>query len=175
VLIVAPDGEVLETLDGPSPVAIPTQLSPILADAAKPVLLVHNHPASTGLSESDLALLAHPGVRTVIAVGHDGSLYQASMNVRIDSASFERSVYDVACTLLEEAMHWEKVPFDPHIAQENFAHLVALVLARAGVIEYRAALAGSRRTLWDTQLVFDRIVRSVGDELKKRWERAARP
>jgi SPP1 gp7 family putative phage head morphogenesis protein len=45
------------------------------------VVLTHNHPLSTSFSDSDLALLMdNPQVKTIIAGGHDGTVYKLSIS-----------------------------------------------------------------------------------------------
>lgn len=44
------------------------------------VVLTHNHPLSTSFSDDDLALLMNnPQIKTIIAAGHDGTVYKLSI------------------------------------------------------------------------------------------------
>src|SRR5262245_42866836 len=94
LLVVMESGQIVETVDGTETrIDFPRRLQPYLADARNPVTLVHNHPAGIGLSAKDLDMLARPGVRRIIAVGHDGSLYEASAGPLADPAARESCQY----------------------------------------------------------------------------------
>jgi hypothetical protein len=111
---------------------------------------VHNHPGNTGLSEPDLYQLGHPGVARVIAVGNDGSLYEARRGAAFDAATFERLVYPAARAALKRRLAQSTelcVKLDDRI-NTHFAHALALSLAKAGVIEYRAQLDPQREAAW---------------------------
>ena len=43
------------------------------------IVFAHNHPENTGLSDDDVAILSHPSIKEIHAVGHDGKTYSMSV------------------------------------------------------------------------------------------------
>jgi hypothetical protein len=149
LLVVAQSGETIDTVDGSkSHVNFPSRLRPYLANAQNPITLIHNHRAGTGLNSNDLDLFARPGVQRIIAVTQDGSFYEASAAPPIDPATLKPCLYDHAQKALERALQYHRQLFEWYAVDENYGHLVALVLSRAGAISYRATLGGYRRLSW---------------------------
>jgi hypothetical protein len=106
------------------------------------VILIHNHPHERGLSVADLGQLTKVGVAAVIAIGHDGSLYGASIEVQRHTSvmEFVRSAVTEVHRLGARA---GAINEDVFLSQ--FEHVVSLVLGEARVIRYRSVLAGERR------------------------------
>ncbi|MBX9812226.1 MAG: hypothetical protein K2Y16_11550 [Burkholderiales bacterium] len=100
-------------------------------------ILVHNHPNSTSLSRADLQLAGKSGLKAVVAVGHDGSQYIASAIVRERLLRY----YDVADRHAYTAIRGLIASGHASIAEANrwHHHAVNKGLARAGIMDYRAA------------------------------------
>ena len=173
LLVVAQSGEIIDLVDGgKSHVKFPSRLRPYLTDARNPITLVHNHPAGNGLNANDLGLLARPGVQRIIAVTQDGSFYEASAAPPIDPATLEPCWYDRAQKALERALQRDRQLFDRYAVDENYGHLIALVLSRAGAITYRATLGGYRRLSWAVyRIAFERAVTAAGDDVRRDIDR----
>ena len=126
------------------------------------VILIHNHPHERGLSVADLGQLANGGVAGVIAIGHDGSLYAASVEVQRHTSmmDFVRSAVTEVHRLGAGAG-----AIDKEVFLSQFEHLVSLVLGDAGVIRYRSALAGGRRESFNR---FREEFSRVTDEARQR-------
>jgi hypothetical protein len=151
VLVIDADGRILDRAEGQrSTVGFPDRFLPFLRQPTPTVSLVHNHPGSRGLSADDLCQLAHPGVLRVIAVGNDGSLYEARRGPAFRVETFSRE-YLAARNALEHdlgrALPPNTKPDDR--LQALFAHGLALKLAKAGVLDYRAVLAPRQQELWN--------------------------
>ena len=59
-------------------VSFPDEMLDKLSDPSERMVAVHNHPTSLQLSSDDIQALIFPGLHTVMAVGHEGSIYSAS-------------------------------------------------------------------------------------------------
>ena len=136
------DGRILLQAEGDERgVAIPPQWMPVLRERGAGLILAHNHPEGQSLSIDDLSQFEKPGVAMLVVVGHDGSLYAAAEGPRYRDASFA-AVYMAAAREVTRQVRLHKVEADTFLVHRN--HLVALTLARAGVIVYRAELAHDR-------------------------------
>lgn len=170
--VLTPDGELIHSLDGGrSRVSLPPRLGPLIGDPARPVIFVHNHPLGHGLSADDVGMLSAPGLRQVIAVGHEGSVYNAAVGSRAEP--FRRRVplpvFSLASHALSAALKPARDRYDRYVRRENQAHLVALVLARAELIDYRASLGRVRALGWEAnQEVFERAIDLAAQQLLKR-------
>lgn len=144
LVVLATDGRVLAVLDGgEDAVDIPVSLDGLLEDATTPLVLAHNHPADTSLSGADLALLGRPSVERVVALGHDGSVFEATAGPAfLDRVAFAR-VYPALEARLKARLAGEAALAGaaPGTGFDQFSHVMALILARAGVIHYRARLS----------------------------------
>lgn len=149
LVVLTTDGRVLAVLDGGSDaVDIPASVDALLDDTTTPLVLAHNHPADTSLSGADLALLGRPSVERVVAVGHDGSVYEATAGPGfVDRALFAR-LYPALEARLKTRLAGESAwaGATPGAAFDQFSHLMALILARAGIIQYRARLSVGQLT-----------------------------
>src|SRR5262249_45818716 len=119
--------------------------------AGSGVTLIHNHPGSAGLSADDLSHLAKPGVATVVAIGHDGSIYMAAAGPAFDRVQFEPMQYAKVRGSVDQQLKAEcaLLSIRPAVADMHRAHVVSRALAKAGVIEYEFVLASDRRASYD--------------------------
>ncbi len=161
LLAVSPEGRVLRALDGSETTVVVTpEFDGDLMREDAAIVLVHNHPSSTSLSQQDLAQLDKPGVATIVAIGHDGSVYAA----RRTSQAARRcnpDCYAAVRQAVSKALRLELPRMKPtEIEAESFAtHLVMLALARAGYVEYVDAMAPARRAAFAANLIsFGRVV-----------------
>lgn len=142
-------------------VALGTELDDQLRTPGVRLVLIHNHPHGVGFSADDLIQLGKPGVAAVVAVGHDGSVYVAAAGGRYDPDFFAQDQYKIVRAGVEdavrEALALRTVSKDS--VETQFAHLVSLALARAGVISYHAALSPDRRGGFEIgRIAYGRIV-----------------
>ena len=141
LILVAPDGRWVSVTDGPpGATAVDAQGSLAMATPGARLTLVHNHPGGTGLSAPDILSLSQPGVQAVEAIGHDGSIYVARRG-----PAFRADAYATAAARFTAAARG--LPLSPDLRATlagHFAHLVSLVLHRAGAIQYQSTLAGER-------------------------------
>jgi hypothetical protein len=140
-------------------VAIPPQWMPALRERGAGLILAHNHPDGHSLSVDDLWQFEKRGVAIVVALGHDGSLYAAAEGPLYWRASVP-ALYMAASREVERQVRLHKVGAGALLVHRN--HLVALALARAGVIVYRCDLAPRRaRAFASYARPFDDIVRAA--------------
>ena len=146
LLLVNLAGETILQVEGQEQrVAATADLNQRLLQANAEVVLIHNHPAGTGLSAGDLIQLAKPAVSAIAAIGHDGSVFVAATGRRYGGHDFDRTQYRIACGEVDRRMSWSlsgpaSRPWRASVPL-FFAHLVASALAQASVIEYRAFLS----------------------------------
>ncbi|HYN07693.1 MAG TPA: hypothetical protein VES67_09905 [Vicinamibacterales bacterium] len=168
LLVVMPDGLVLGVVDGERDrVMLPIDLTRELSERELQALLVHNHPSCVSLSRSDLMHLAKIGVAGVVAVGSDGTVFEASAAPRYDPDLFAERLYPQLKNRVQERLATEAsrdrvdlAMLDPHLA-----HLVAVVLHRARVIDYRvtpSVTAGLAHTRFRD--LFERV---IGPEVRR--------
>jgi hypothetical protein len=171
LLAVTATGERLMERDGGrSSVPVGAQLDKLLLQQDRSVVLIHNHPSSVGLSAADIGQLARPGVAAIVAVGRDGSVFAAAPGRRMDPDHLEEQQYAQASVEVTRRLrkNWpsEHVPFA--IADAHLSHLVALALARSGVIDYWFALRGTSRESYErARLVFGQVVAGTAAQLKQ--------
>ncbi|SEK34042.1 Phage Mu protein F like protein [Roseovarius azorensis] len=98
--------------------------------AGRQLGLVHNHPSSHPLSPTDMDLMFRRNVASILAVGHDGSLYRA---VRLSSARVSVVGFqDVAGEMIDEI-----VPDLNPTDRDHAIRLIVLEVLRAqGLILY---------------------------------------
>jgi predicted regulator of Ras-like GTPase activity (Roadblock/LC7/MglB family) len=166
VIVTDAGGRILLQADGSERgVAIPPQWMPRLTEHGAGLILAHNHPNGHSLSLADLSQFEKRGVAMVVVVGHDGSLYAAAEGSRYRDASFA-AVYVAASREVERQVRLHKVERNTVLMRHN--HLVALALARAGVIVYRADLAPDRwRAYNSSALQCDDIVRAADAKVRQ--------
>lgn len=146
LIVISSDDIVLAVKAGTrSSVALDVEIDALLAQPGARLTLLHNHPRSGGLSLNDLWQLAKPGVERVVAVGEDGSHYDAARGPRYDVGLFENHQYAPAHDEVVRQLRATPLnlcgSLDGHVA-----HLTSLGLHEAGVIEYHAILQGGRGT-----------------------------
>ncbi len=79
LFVLSASGEPLaERAGDSSSVELDGELDRLLRQPGMDVVLVHNHPASRGLSAADVGQIAKQGVTAVVAIGRDGSVFVAS-------------------------------------------------------------------------------------------------
>ena len=156
LLALSSAGTVVATRDGvESSVSLGLELDLLLLTRGSAIVLVHNHPANAGLSANDLSQLEKPGVAAVVAIGHDGSIYMAARGRRYDDTLFEELQYAAVRAEIRKRLRIEcgSGALSVAVADAHFSHLAALSLAKAGVIEYEAVLAGATRTTFEAARV----------------------
>lgn len=165
LLVLASNGEVLDVVDGDTDhVLIPPSLDRMLCGGSARVTLVHNHPANVSLSGGDLFQLTKAGIERVVAVAHDGTVYEASS--RSTPAALARAIANyprLLERLIAEARHEARLtdqdlsPLFPLLP-----HMAALALQRTEVIDYQARTSlDMRLTLDRYRTIIDRIVERV--------------
>jgi hypothetical protein len=171
LLAVAPDGRILRVLDGSETTVIVTpEFDGDLMREDAAIVLVHNHPASTSLSQQDLAQLEKPGVATIVAIGHDGSVYAARRKdpapARHCAADCYAALRDAVSTALRIERPRMKVT---EIPAESFAtHLAVLAIARAGYLDYAQVMAPARRAAFAANVAaFGRVVATARATLRR--------
>lgn len=145
LLAVTVNGQLLASVDGASShVALGPALDEQCQQPGAGIVLVHNHPSSTGLSADDLSQLAKPGVAAIVAIGHDGSIYSAAAARRYPAGQFVEKVYTPARADADKEMRVQRTSLADARLADWMPHVMALALAKAGVIEYQATLAADR-------------------------------
>ena len=145
-LLVNSAGQTLLAVDGQKGhVAMTAGVNAWLFREGAAVVLIHNHPAGTGLSKSDLMQLTPPGAAAVAVIGHDGSVYVAATGPLHGGYGFGRQ-YHLVCTEVERHLSLyftgPGAGLLPKVEiRMILAHLVAIALEQASVIQYRAFLS----------------------------------
>jgi len=115
----------------------PDQLS-LLSDPSRRFEIVHNHPSSSSLSLPDLRFTSSlPGVKYITAVGHNGTVYRASINSGITPDMFTVA-HDHVSDFIQDRM-WPLVrsnTLTPDQAGLVHQHLTNLAFDRLNFIEY---------------------------------------
>jgi hypothetical protein len=165
LLVIAPDGTVLGVAEGDdSHVLIPEALVVALTDSSLHATIVHNHPGNGGFSGADLAQLGRAGVDRVIAVGNDGTVFEASAGARFDRDTFATSVYPRVFAQLSGRLEHEAwvERINPAWIAPYLPHFVATVLDQAGIISYRMIASLEQRIQLDQhRTIADVIVRGA--------------
>ena len=172
LLAVAATGEVLKALDGrETSVVVTPDFDGELVREGAGIVLVHNHPGSTSLSQQDLGQLDKAGVIAVVAIGHDGSVYAAS---KASSAAATRpcgpECYAKARTEVSAALRLELPRMATNAATVSTfsTHLTMLALAKAGYFEYFASMSTNQRAIFEAHVVaFGRVIASARAVLDK--------
>lgn len=165
LVVLAANGRVVRVVEGAeSHVVLGADLDRLLTTPGANLILVHNHPASNGLSPNDLSQLEKAGVAMVVAVGHDGSLYAASRGTRFPAVGvtgLDDAVYAVARRNAERVLRTERdaaarAAYDTHVH-----HVLATALHTAGVLDYTAVLGADRRLSFGNARLFLARVRDA--------------
>lgn len=165
LIVLSPGGRIARVVLGQErSVALSVDVDLMLLTPGAALTLVHNHPSGNGFSQNDLQQLEKPGVAAVVAVGHDKSIYVARRGSRFPESGlvgFEGSAYETA---LKAAQRVLAETVDARLREAyalHLHHVVALGLARAEVLEYRAKLAGEREWTFGNGRVFLAQVRDA--------------
>ena len=113
-----------------------------MADPARRIGLIHNHPNSSGFSKEDLIALDFddwPGLDRLIAVGHDGSLYRASAP-RPGLNRIVEPLYEYSQKLVDAAA--ADLGMNRDALYTLRGHATASALAQTGYIDYAHAIVG---------------------------------
>jgi hypothetical protein len=174
LLAVRPDGRVLGVIDGERDyVMLSVALVRELSEQKLQATLVHNHPTSVGLGESDLMHLAKMGVSRIVAVGSDGTVYEAAAGSRYDPARFAENLYPAVESRVRERLAAEawRDREDPEALSPHVPHLVAVVLHRARVIDYLVTPSETVKLAFARyRELFERVVVAEGHHLEDEIE-----
>ncbi len=147
----------------------------------------HNHPSGRGLSDADVALLAHPMMHAVIAHGHDGQMAAATLTpagknllkgLGYDSAyKLLFHLHNVATTAaharIKRAIEGREIPLE--VANHLHADIVARALDAAGVIDYIGTRDLSKIPDIHYALAVRAAARDVAESIAKIYGRANVP
>ena len=161
-----------------SSVRLDRELDTLLREPDRSIVLIHNHPASGGLSAADIGQLAKAGVAAIVAVGHDGSVFAAAAGPQFDRDFFEARQHAVARAEVFKRLRadWPSGRLSVPVSDAHLSHLVTLALARANVVRYWFELRGVNRESFDAaRLMFGRAVAGAADRLRKNTQRARHP
>lgn len=165
LIVLSPAGRIVYVATGRErTVALTVEVDTLLLTPAAGLTLVHNHPSGSGLSQDDLQQLEKPGVAAMVAVGHDGSVYVARRGPRFPSpglVGFDGCVYTMTRKAADRVLAQTADARLRARFSEHLQHVVALGLARAGVLEYTARLAGERKWTFDDGRIFLARVRDA--------------
>ena len=144
LLLVSAAGETILEVEGEvGRVDVTPEISVQLSRETADIVLIHNHPASRGLSGGDLMVLSKRRATAIAAMGHDGSVYVAARGPRFGGARFYADQYLTACAVVEQKLSFYFTGAPPVPWRVFFAHIIATALSEARVIEYRAFLSAA--------------------------------
>lgn len=130
-----------------SPKDFPEAYKAKLSDPDAEMVVVHNHPQGQSVSEGDINELRHPGIKTIEAVAHDGTVFSISRGPSYNESKINRTyskIYDrVRKELLNER---DAGRIDQKALELAVDHKVAEALARAGLIRYSVTKGKQLRT-----------------------------
>jgi len=152
-----------------SSVRVDPELDSLLLRPGAAVVLIHNHPASVGLSLADLRHVYKPGVAAMVAIGHDGSVFIASAGPRFDHSGAADLHYPVAMAEIRDRLRreWPSGRLSIAASDAHTSHLITLALARARIVQYWFKLRGGSLTSYQgTQFTFNRIAALGAARLK---------
>jgi hypothetical protein len=104
IVAVDADGTVLSHGFGTPNVGIPKELNDALLDPASKIVIHHNHPCNTGLSNTDIAFLGFPGLEAIWAHENGGNVAFAALTPQ-SRAMLRRLAPDVAWVRLYRMAH----------------------------------------------------------------------
>ena len=153
LLAVSGEGKILRALDGSDATVVVTpEFDGDLVREGAGVVLVHNHPANTSLSQQDLGQLDKPGVAAIVAIGHDGSVYAAARPQAPPALADAGPSATPVCATKSARRCGSRCPrmaTNASTAASYATHLTMLALAKAGYVDYFAAMAPERRATFD--------------------------
>jgi predicted kinase len=149
LLVVDRDGSIVAHGRGSADnVGISPHFEDALFDPNRGMVLHHNHPRNTPLSDSDLAHLAFPGLKAIWAHGHNGNVTRAELTPagsrlvsRVTTpVGFQalRQAASDAATLLRPTMRGliDSAKLSHQDSFETYFHMISRAMQRAGVIAY---------------------------------------
>jgi hypothetical protein len=161
LVVLDADGAVIAQVEGQKEsVLVPEDVAEKLCSQPIGATLLHNHPDLAGLSAADLDMLAHAGVRRVVAIAADGTTFAAAAGPSFAETWASRLRSDVPARVrarvADEALR-QGVP--PAAVAMHEAHLTAMILRRLGVVDYRVSPSITARLAYDrNRSIFDRVV-----------------
>lgn len=149
-----------------SSLGIEPKLLPELWAPGSAVSLHHNHPRSTSFSREDLTVFSQlPGLETLVAHGHDGSMYRVAVGDR-EGLSEAVELVAVSATRRLRALAAAR-PIPAEEINEIAPHIRALALHRLGTIKYEAKLGSKMRPIWGAnQPTYEAIVEAIAREFE---------
>lgn len=99
--------------------------------------LVHNHPSSNSLSAADLRVATFPGLDSVVAVGHSGTIYRAKSLVSSGLINDAYRTADARVYFMVKAAG-EQIGLSAAEVEQLHFHTINLILSRAGLTDYSA-------------------------------------
>jgi|GEM_PF-1590756 len=126
------------TTGQPASVGFTSAMTAAMRDGGRRTVAVHNHPGSTSLSPADVRqVTGFPGLAAVIALGHDGAVYQARFaGVDADAARRLGLIEARSLSALRRMVAAGAVSVDD--ANVLFIHLINVVAAPRVGYEYEA-------------------------------------
>ena len=168
VLLDAKTGEMLEAANGVVDKLILTDtMKALIQDANNSICLIHNHPGSSSFSKEDIRAASLPGANSIEAIGHDGSRYKTKPKVTdyVELGAKITVVQDVVMGFLSEMVSEKRMPLDA--AGQVFHHVINLVLAKIGVIDYDYQLSiHQKKIVADSEVDLDKIIAKAAKKLK---------
>ena len=133
----------------PTGVSVEGTLAARLSDPANSIVVHHNHPKASTLSNTDITMLGAPGLHAIWAHGHNGTVSRAGLTDfgrSLMTHDPERNVNSLAETtgvitfdhffdVLKEAA--DRGLIDRRRANDLLAHLANETLRRLGIIDYQ--------------------------------------
>lgn len=131
-------------------IGVPANLYAALSDPSETIIVHHNHPGNTAISNTDFAMLGLPGLRAIWAHGHGGAVSRVELtpaaHARIMDYSRETrvarlfnlakeagyAIYDP----IQNAILADKVSLDEAVLMDN--QIKMTILRDAGIIDYRS-------------------------------------
>lgn len=134
----------------PRSVYIPPALNEHFYNPSKGIAVHHNHPSDSGLSDQDIAMLAAPGIHSVWAHGHKGTVSRAALTPlgrALMNGAPARNISNLGRLRRNADYQFIKPLHDPVLAglitPERADHLIGYlsneVLRRAGLIDYQTS------------------------------------
>jgi len=167
VLLDAKTGETLDAGNGTINNLILTDaMMALINDSNNAVRLIHNHPKSLSFSMEDLVIASQPGADSIEAVGHDGAWYKARLKIN-NSVLLEEKLMGInteVMNCLGQLVSSKKITLDS--AGGIYHHVVNLILAKSGSMDYKYQLSTSKARMWITfETEFNAIVDEVVTKL----------
>jgi hypothetical protein len=166
LVVLDADGSVLAQVDGGKrSVLVPEALTARLCSEPVGATLIHNHPEVSSFSTADLEALTQLGVHRIVAITADGTTFEATAGSRFSDvwapALRAELPARVHARVTDEALR-AGLPSDALAAHEP--HLVALILRRLGVLDYRVSPSVTARVAYDRyRIVMGRVVDAETD------------